>query len=414
MLNGIDSFLNGMKKITTKRSERTIIDEMKYVLFGSQRSILNWTNFDKGILLLIFCLGMLLGHGVWYYHNFNSDYQIFLDAEYYSYRMFTTLIQIILAFSLLSFALFFRRNIHLNKALGVVIPLFFGLELIFSGYSVGIYSPAVISGMASIILIGLVLYERKIIYSITSTILAIFLGLAYLTANDRLSYAPLFSDLLNESEVYANEFWLRSMVVLYLPILAVWVIFFEIILSQWRRRERKIEILSQKDALTNLFNRRYINHFITSLIKQNRQYAFVIIDLDYFKKINDTYGHDAGDIVLKRVANILMIETNRDDIVGRLGGEEFVLVLPDCNLELANQISERCRRGIERLKITINENITLSITASLGIAVSNAYDQQNLTIDENKQRIYSVADRALYLAKQNGRNLVRDYRDLTK
>lgn len=401
-----------MKKTTTKRSERTLIEEMKYVLFGSQRSILNWTNFDKGILLLIFCLGMLLSHGGWYYHNFNSDYKIWLDAEYYPYRMLTTLIQIILASSVLTIALLFRKNIHLNKALGVVIPLFFGLELIFSGYTVGIYSPAVISGTASIVLIGLVLYERRIIYTIAITVLAIFFGLAYLTANDRLSYAPLFSNELNESEVYANEFWLRSMVVLYLPILAVWVIFFEIILSQWRRRERKIEILSQKDALTNLFNRRYINHFITSLIKQSRQYAFVIIDLDHFKKINDTYGHDAGDIVLKRVANILMIETKREDIVGRLGGEEFVLVLPDCNLELANQISERCRLGIERLKIMINENVTLNITASLGIAVSDEYDRQNLNLDENKQKIYSIADQAMYLAKQSGRNQVRDFRDL--
>lgn len=387
------------------QQQRSLLQAIKYVLLESDRSIINWSNFNKGILLLIFGLLMLIGHWLWYYLTFHSEYQIWLDPEYYPHRTLTTCLQVILTTCFLTIALVLRKNATARRILGYLIPLFYGLIVIFSGYTVGIYSPAVMAGTVNIVLIGFVLYEQRIIYSVSFIIACIIVWLAVLTANGQLTYAPLFSDALNQSNLYANPFWLKSMAVLYLPILLCSAVFFELILSQWRRRERKIEILSQKDALTNLYNRRYINQFISKLIQQNRSFAFILLDLDFFKQINDNYGHDVGDLVLKRIALILKQQTREEDIVGRLGGEEFVLVLKDGDIDEALIIAERCRRTIESEKIEISPATFIQVTASFGVAMSQ--NLPHLYTDEVKQRIYSAADKALYLAKQNGRNQVR-------
>ena len=127
-------------------------------------------------------------------------------------------------------------------------------------------------------------------------------------------------------------------------------------------------------------------------------------DIDFFKKVNDTYGHAVGDCVLKNVAKTIKKELRENDIPSRYGGEEFAILLPYTTLDEAALVAQRLRRAIEKKKINIEEyNIQgisqISVTISVGVS---AYDK---TMKESEQ-LYQNADKALYEAKKNGRNRV--------
>lgn len=276
--------------------------------------------------------------------------------------------------------------------------------MIYSGYTIGVYSPATMAGFISIVLVGLVFYSRKIIYSIAIPILFFTVITCYLTSNGSIRYAPVFSKELNDSIIYQNNFWLISMAELYLPIMIVCILFFEILLTQWRNREKHFEIGSKMDALTNLFNRRHITDVLTGLEKaKEKKYAVILLDLDHFKAINDQYGHESGDIVLKRVANVLKRNTRENDIVGRFGGEEFIFILNFNDLDEVLEVAERCRFQIENEIIVLNTMTEIKITASFGVALSK--------YGLGKEDVIRQADQALYLAKEKGRNLVEVYSD---
>jgi diguanylate cyclase (GGDEF)-like protein len=157
------------------------------------------------------------------------------------------------------------------------------------------------------------------------------------------------------------------------------------------------------DKLTTLHNRRYFDE----KIKAETQKAFssrtplslVMVDIDFFKKVNDTYGHHAGDSVLSKIASLLKNSVRKDDTVARYGGEEFILVLPGAKLEVTAIIAERIRRLIETTPFEI-EGGQIHITISMGIS--------NLPTHQAKsgEDLVKMADQALYKAKNEGRNRV--------
>jgi diguanylate cyclase (GGDEF)-like protein len=126
----------------------------------------------------------------------------------------------------------------------------------------------------------------------------------------------------------------------------------------------------------------------------------IIFDIDHFKKINDAYGHPAGDQVLKAISRTAENAIRKSDILARYGGEEFAVILPETNFMAAKEVAERVRSDIERMSIVVN-GITIKLTVSVGYTcyryVSNIRD---------KGAIISLADKALYTAKQSGRNTV--------
>lgn len=164
---------------------------------------------------------------------------------------------------------------------------------------------------------------------------------------------------------------------------------------------KKLTLLAIKDVLTGMNNRRGLQIMLDSiipLVKRDSKYLSVIaIDIDFFKKINDTYGHDAGDIVLQEFSKLIK-ETHRDsDISCRFGGEEFVLILPDTNEKGAERMAEKLRSKTEAYTINI-DNEKVNITASFGVATRCS----NIDIDA----MMKDADKALYSAKFTGRNKV--------
>jgi two-component system, cell cycle response regulator len=158
------------------------------------------------------------------------------------------------------------------------------------------------------------------------------------------------------------------------------------------------------DQLTGLHNRRYMSRHLDSLIagaqKSNKPIAFLIMDIDHFKSVNDGYGHDIGDEVLRDFAGRISANVRGIDLACRYGGEEFVVVMPDTDMEFATSVAERLRRSVELTPFAISrEPHQLHVTISIGIAGS---DGNADTADALLHR----ADQALYRAKREGRNRV--------
>jgi two-component system cell cycle response regulator len=151
------------------------------------------------------------------------------------------------------------------------------------------------------------------------------------------------------------------------------------------------------DGLTGLRNRRYITRHLEGLLRAG-SVALLMLDVDRFKTVNDTYGHAAGDQVLQDVALRMRQHLRAVDVVARFGGEEFVVAMAGADEEEAVQVAERLRESLLDTPVTLEQQRSLAITASIGVAVSRAGD----TLDD----LTSAADAALYRAKANGRNRV--------
>lgn len=162
--------------------------------------------------------------------------------------------------------------------------------------------------------------------------------------------------------------------------------------------------LAVTDGLTGLHNRRYLDNHLKILLERamarGRPLSLCITDIDKFKSVNDTYGHDAGDEVLREFANRVRATVRGADLACRYGGEEFVIVMPDTNPEIAAQVAERLRTTIESKPFTLKQaGLTLDITASMGISF-------NIPKSDSADALVKRADLALYEAKNSGRNRV--------
>lgn len=161
--------------------------------------------------------------------------------------------------------------------------------------------------------------------------------------------------------------------------------------------------LAQYDGLTKLANRYYLDQYLNGLFDRSRKtdtvFCLAMVDLDFFKNVNDTYGHDVGDIVLERVAEYLHKVFRATDFIARFGGEEFIVVLPGMGKDQAMQTAERVRKYFVEHPIIINEDLAISITVSIGVSELEESD-------ESWDQIVKRSDVALYAAKNGGRNKV--------
>ncbi|WP_081642269.1 sensor domain-containing diguanylate cyclase [Thermodesulfobacterium thermophilum] len=169
-----------------------------------------------------------------------------------------------------------------------------------------------------------------------------------------------------------------------------------------KKLEDALYLNSITDPLTRLFNRRFIATVLENLKEKasesKQTFSVIMIDIDNFKRINDVYGHDVGDEVLKVLAETLIGQLRDQDIVGRWGGEEFIVVLPETDLKNAILVAEKLRKAVEDLEIGIHR---LKITISLGVS------EYRLKEKEEIADLIKRADSALYLAKRSGKNCVK-------
>jgi diguanylate cyclase (GGDEF)-like protein len=167
----------------------------------------------------------------------------------------------------------------------------------------------------------------------------------------------------------------------------------------------KLEIIATTDPLTKLFNRRIITKKLEEeqirFERNNNPFSIIITDIDFFKKVNDTYGHNCGDFILKSIADILKNTSRRQDSVSRWGGEEFLLLLPETNAKGAAALAEKLRSKIENITFDNGES-QVKVTLTFGV---NVYDKV-----QNIDTLISKADSALYEGKEKGRNCVVVYK----
>ena len=192
-----------------------------------------------------------------------------------------------------------------------------------------------------------------------------------------------------------------AVTMLVVPLAQICIAFGLTMMVSWRYAER-LRHLSTLDALTGALNRAGLEiqgkRVGLRALRGGRSLAVIMIDVDHFKVINDTYGHPVGDEVLRHLARLLKIELRPQDLMARFGGEEFVLVLDDINLAAALKLAERLRGRIEAAMVQLDQ-LSVRCTASMGVVCSDEHDYDLI-------RLISAGDAAMYQAKRAGRNRV--------
>lgn len=366
--------------------------------FIQHHILMNWTNLSKCILIL----GLtIFEHFLWIFWKlyiiYSPELWVWADLNLLKLQIRLNIIALLAISLLIACCVWLRKKLWAEKIIPYVIVTSFSLIFIRDAYLIGILSPATLCIFVCISGVGILLFDRKILYTSVFVAVAVFIYLGVLTLNGQLEYAPLFSEALKNSNPPINPFWVWSMLYFIIPLLLTCLILCEIMLIQWRNREFMIQKLSQTDPLTDLWNRRFFNEQVQSLQRLNRPFAIVILDLDHFKTINDQYGHSIGDDTLKAVSKTLVKYVPQQDIVARYGGEEFIIAID--NKDQAIKIAERCRQAIEQLEIKVSDTLNVGITASFGIAFSST--------EIGLEQAIRQADDALYIAKQRGRNQVQ-------
>ena len=192
------------------------------------------------------------------------------------------------------------------------------------------------------------------------------------------------------------------MLAIYLAIMNKMRVDFKTIISEKEVLLKQLERQTLTDPLTQINNRRGFQKVVSYEFLQNKRrntgFTIAICDIDFFKRVNDTYGHECGDIVIKKAAETISSGTREQDTVARWGGEEFIILMLNCSTEQAAVSVERIRAEIEKLKIEYNGS-EVSFTMSFGISESRKDD-------EDADRIIARADKKLYRAKESGRNCI--------
>ena len=173
--------------------------------------------------------------------------------------------------------------------------------------------------------------------------------------------------------------------------------------NQIEINETKLRVQAETDALTKLPNRHYFfekgSLLLNSSLENNRPFSLALIDIDYFKSINDKYGHHNGDKCLKSIAALMQNTCKAPQFVARIGGEEFVVLLPECTFKEAISFADQLREKITQHSISLYEDESITCSASIGVA-SISSENQSL------KKLLVDADKSLYCAKEQGRNRV--------
>lgn len=186
-------------------------------------------------------------------------------------------------------------------------------------------------------------------------------------------------------------------------------------LAEAERLKRRYEELSTVDELTQLHNRRFFfpetEALMARAVRHAQPLCLLALDLDFFKRVNDNYGHEVGDQVLQGVAEILRRHTREGDILARFGGEEFFLALPSTSASGAATLAERIRQRIHEEAFDARGR-RFRVSASIGVACHGQDDPGQGTVRERLERLIRRADRALYYCKDHGRDQVAVYQDI--
>ena len=365
--------------------------------------ILNWSQIHKCILIFFFFLFIKLLWISWNVHTLlTPEFHRFVNLDALRFHLKIEIIELFILLFLIQYFYSNRRQDSAQSFLPYICMMFACTSLVFDSYSSGILATGTIVNSMSFVYLIIILFDKKILFFSFFYSFAIFLffiqsGLV----TGEYQYAPIFNlDNIGYPN-FLNPFWLGSTIFFSIPPLVMGIFIFSTILKQWHDRENYIIELSQMDALTGVFNRRVLNEQLVELDKNIHKlvsYSIILLDLDHFKKVNDTYGHIMGDRVLVKTVEILKSSLRSTDILGRYGGEEFLIIIKNTNKEEIFKLAERCRKAMAEQTYLYGDAAVLKVTTSIGIAF---VESGMKTMDALHE-----ADLALYQAKSQGRNQI--------
>lgn len=265
-------------------------------------------------------------------------------------------------------------------------------------YAIGPYSAASGLIMVAALLLGMVLLRRLSLWIAVVGWFLSMLAMHFASKAGLLPFLSLFEASFEEhhlAKVAAERAVAAALI--YIPLAIV----MDHLISVWRKDERSLHEAAQLDSLTGAYTRGFAMEVMQrALIKaraDDRNFAVLMLDLDHFKRINDAHGHARGDLVLQQTTRAVQSTLRSGDVVGRFGGEEFVVLLPGADVEQAMGAAERCRLAVESMEIPGAPY--LSVTASVGVA---AFPDHGDDLDT----LLRASDAAMYAAKARGRNRV--------
>ena len=318
-------------------------------------NLLNLKYSETTVLFMLMMIGQLLSYMLWgWYSVTDLVYQQFVHAQMIRQVMWFCTFGIVLGGTWLAVCLYKRRareSVQRVLMFGGM-AIFLGVML-FAGWASGLFAMALGTVLAGSPFIGMIMFPARAVLVTTGLGCVAIVMMAIATVHRGLPYAPLFKEhLMNQSLDYA-AFYFASQMYFALPFLILTIATSLIYLKQASLREAQILHMSQTDSLTQLYNRRTAQEALTRQLGRSgsRPLSVVLLDLDFFKKINDQHGHLVGDRVLMAVAAVLRDSVRQHDLVARFGGEEFVLILDGMSCHSAKNVAERCRRQIAACKV---------------------------------------------------------------
>jgi len=335
---------------------------------------------------------------------------LFLPATWLRHEYFaldsTNLGYSVLIIVYISIAVFRRKLPYSVKALSVcMLPLIFAV----SGFiNYGLSSLGFLAMFATALLV-MMLYGIKCSV-ITLLALALMTSvISYMTIEGGLSYSVDLNAFNHSSVIWGTHIWVSLFMSMIVLVGIGWLQYalslsIDQLLKKKKELKRATEDLKEitlTDYLTGLPNRRYFYEFAEEVFALHKRYgddcSVVFIDLDFFKKINDQYGHDGGDLVLKEFSLFVKGHIRESDLFARLGGEEFIILMPKSDSNSAFNFVERLREGLSCHAISVNKEKSIHVGFSAGIASLTDFD---VSMD----KLINRADLAVYEAKNSGRN----------
>ena len=363
---------------------------------------LDWSPIDRQILLGSLLILAPLSFSVWLLATLALA-PAYLDKDVTWLLLALYAVQLVALIGFLVIAIPRRRRCDDWPAFENFIVISFIVNVAASSYATGtVFTQGLLVLSLGLNIASALISIRKIYVAYIWVCLLILLA-AGIGFSNALPPAPLFAKMPMQANGGLSPGWLAFQVMIAVILLAITRISIAVI-SRWLERENLYREMSTIDGLTRLSNRRsFIERGLSEFQRAQRMtlksVACVMVDLDHFKSINDTWGHHAGDAVLVAASSTLMESTRQYDEVGRYGGEEFAILMPGLSLEEAAAAAERIRENIAATRVDVDGQ-QLSVTASLGVSCFPGTGIFNLN------DLLKAADQALYQAKESGRNRV--------